>query len=89
MYCRLIPWNNANRSTYTASYYGRLEDLDKVVVQENISTLLSILEGAKDTSTKEAVFNAVGQISASGVLAAAAVNECSLKATGKDLFCSL
>jgi len=51
-----------------ASYYGRLRNVDEAVVQESVQTLLNILIGAKDTSTMEAVFNAMGQISASGVL---------------------
>ena len=66
-----------------ASYYGRLESVDKAFVEENVSALLDILTGTKDASTREAVFNAVGQISASGILTAAKVNESSSKATGK------
>ncbi|TVY53367.1 Proteasome component ECM29 [Lachnellula cervina] len=64
-----------------ASYYGRLESVDKAVVQENVSALLDITTNAKDTSTKEAVFNAVGQISASGVLTATKIDESLKKAT--------
>lgn len=66
-----------------ASYYGRLESVDKAVVQENVSALLDITTNAKDTSTKEAVFNAVGQISASGVLTVTKIDESLKKATGK------
>jgi proteasome component ECM29 len=66
-----------------ASYYGRLESVDKAVIQENVSALFDILTGAKDVSTKEAVFNAIGQISASGVHTATKVDESSSKATGE------
>jgi proteasome component ECM29 len=66
-----------------ASYYDRLGNIDKAVVQESVSTLLNILAGAKDNSTKEAVFNAVGQVSASGVLTAINLEESSSKPSGE------
>ncbi|KAF8866467.1 ARM repeat-containing protein [Acephala macrosclerotiorum] len=65
-----------------SSYYGRLESVQQSIIAEAISVILEILPGARDASTKEAVFNAVAQVSISGVLTVAQVNESSLKAAG-------
>lgn len=51
-----------------AAYYNRIDNIDKALIEEAVLQLLEVLAGAKDSSTKEAVFIAVGQISASGVL---------------------
>jgi proteasome component ECM29 len=58
-----------------ASYYANIGEVDKSVIHEIVVTLLEVLTGARDASTKEAVFNAVGQISASGVLTAEQINQ--------------
>jgi proteasome component ECM29 len=65
-----------------AEYYGRLTAIKTSLVEEATSTLLNILAAAKDASTKEAVLNAIGQLSASGILTQKGVNTSSLKAAG-------
>lgn len=65
-----------------ASYYGTIDRLGESLVKETILQLLDILAGAKNNSIKEAVFNAVGQISASGVLSPLLLEESSLKSVG-------
>jgi proteasome component ECM29 len=64
-----------------AAYYGRLGSVDGGVVKQAVKSLLEILTGAKIATTKEAVFNAVGQISASGVLTTELIDETPSKAT--------
>ena len=63
-----------------ASYYGRLGAIDETTLQDAITKLLRIFIKAKDSSTKEAVFNAVGQISAAGVIDTARLEKSSFKA---------
>jgi proteasome component ECM29 len=63
-----------------ASYYGHIWAVDDTTVQDAVTTLLGILTGAKDSSTKEAVFNAVGQISAAGVIDSARIEKSSFTA---------
>jgi len=65
-----------------ASYYNRLDAIEDALVKEGATQLLEILADAKDVSTKEAVFHAIGQISASGVLTASLMSQPSLKADG-------
>ncbi|KAE8452216.1 hypothetical protein EG329_001683 [Mollisiaceae sp. DMI_Dod_QoI] len=65
-----------------SSYYGRLASIRKSVVEEGTAAILNILSGAKDASTKEAIFNAISQISVAGVLGIAQINVSSLKAAG-------
>jgi proteasome component ECM29 len=62
-----------------ASYYGRIETIDRSTVDEAASKLLDIVGGARDASTKEAVFNAIGQISGSGVLSVSHIEQSSFK----------
>ena len=62
-----------------ASYYGRIATIDKSIVDEAALKLIEIEAGARDASTKEAVFNAIGQISASGVLSVSHIEQSSLK----------
>ncbi|TAQ88421.1 hypothetical protein B7494_g3269 [Chlorociboria aeruginascens] len=63
-----------------SSYYGRSDIVGDSLVLDSIMQLLEILAGARDVSTKEAVFSAVGQISASGVLTIGQIEQSSLKA---------
>ena len=65
-----------------ASYYGRLAVLDNSTIGEAIAKLLEILSGARDASIKEAVFNALGQISASGILLVSHIERSPLKVDG-------
>lgn len=65
-----------------ASYYNTTDNLDQTSISEIILELLEILAQAKDASIKEAVFNAVGQISASGVLSSSLLEQCPLKSAG-------
>lgn len=65
-----------------ASYYGRDSFVQGANVGEVLAMLLSMIEGVRDASTKEAVFNAVGQTSASGVLTTDIVENSSPKADG-------
>jgi proteasome component ECM29 len=58
-------------------YYGRLDDIDYVSVEETVTLLLTILTEANDASTREAVLHAVGQLGASGVLSAALIDRLS------------
>jgi proteasome component ECM29 len=62
-----------------ASYYGTVNAVDQSVVYEATTLLLAILAGAKDGSTKEAVFHAIGQISASGILISAYLDQSTSK----------
>lgn len=50
------------------SFYGRVQSTTNAVVQGAVALLLEILSSAKDTSIKEAVLNAVGQISGKSVV---------------------
>ncbi|KAH8603038.1 proteasome stabiliser-domain-containing protein [Bisporella sp. PMI_857] len=59
------------------SLYGRNDFIDGPVVKEAVLTLLEILNGAKDASTKVAIFNAIGQISASGILQSSLIDDSS------------
>lgn len=65
-----------------ASYYGRENFIQGEVVVEVLAQFLSIIEGVKDASTREAVLNAIGQTSASGVLTTSIVEKSSLKVDG-------
>ena len=65
-----------------AQYYGSLALVGKSIRQEAVKLMLEILADAKDTSTREAIFNAIGQVSACGVLTLAQFNESSLTITG-------
>jgi len=65
-----------------ASYYNRIKSVGEELVTDIVLQFLEILAGAKDASIKEAVFNAVGQISASGVLTPALLDQSSSKANG-------
>ena len=65
-----------------AAYYGRLDNLDATLIEEAVSKLIEILAEAKDISTKEAVFNAIGQIGASGVIFPSLLENSSSKAHG-------
>ena len=53
-----------------ASYYGRIATLDESTVNEAVVMLIEIAANARDKSTQEAVFHALGQVSAAGVLSA-------------------
>jgi proteasome component ECM29 len=66
--------------TSRASYYGSISTIEPSIVQESIALLLAVLAGARDNSAKEAVFDAVGQMSASGVLTAAYLDQLKRKA---------
>ncbi|KAL2064832.1 hypothetical protein VTL71DRAFT_3972 [Oculimacula yallundae] len=63
-------------------YYDRPESKGHTAVQDAVAVLLEILCGAKDVSTKEAVLNAIGQVSASGVLTATQLESCSANSAG-------
>ncbi|KAG4435892.1 hypothetical protein IFR05_008623 [Cadophora sp. M221] len=65
-----------------SSFYGRAESRDHSTVQAAVASLLEILCGAKDASTKEAVLNAIGQVSAANVLTAEQLNTSSVKSAG-------
>jgi proteasome component ECM29 len=62
------------------SYYGRLDSISASTIDDVISMMLTILTGAKDASTKEAVFNAMSQISISGVMTVARLQKSSISA---------
>lgn len=64
-----------------SSYYGRKLE-NELVFQEAVKSLLAVLVGAKDASTKEAVFKAISEISSSGSVKASHIEETTLKATG-------
>jgi len=55
-------------------YYGRQSDLDEDVIQDAVLQLLEILSKAKDTTNKEAVWSALAQLGAAGLLTAARLN---------------
>ena len=65
-----------------ASYYGGVGAIDESTIDETISKLLEILASAKDASIKEAVFNAVGQLSGSSVLSASHIERSALTVDG-------
>ena len=65
-----------------AAYYGRIAAIDKSTIDNAVAQLLEILAGARDASTKEAVFNAIGQVSTAGVLSASQIEQASLKVDG-------
>ncbi|RAL63097.1 hypothetical protein DID88_004181 [Monilinia fructigena] len=74
-----LMWNLGQR---LASYYGRGSFIQGSIVDEVLAQFLSIIEGVKDASTREAVLNAIGQTSASGVLTTSIVENSSLKVDG-------
>ena len=61
--------------TSRASYYGSIGTVEPSIVQEAITLLLAVLVGARDNSTREAVFSAIGQMSASGIITAEYLDE--------------
>jgi proteasome component ECM29 len=63
-----------------ASYYGSIATLDQSIVHEAIGLILTVLVEANDSSTKEAVFHAIGQISVSGILTTTYLDQSSYKA---------
>lgn len=63
-------------------FYGRADFATQTIVQEAITLLVNVLSNAKDASMKEAVFKAVGQISASGMLNAGQLDSCSSGTVG-------
>jgi len=65
-----------------ASYYNRSEIFNDPAIATSVAQILEILEGARDSSTKEAVLNAVCQISASVVLTPSRIESSSLKVEG-------
>lgn len=66
--------------TSRASYYGSVGNLKESILQDANALLLEVLAGSGDKSAKEAVFNAIGQISASGILTAAYLDQSKTKA---------
>lgn len=60
------------------SLYARTELMGQRATEEAIIAILEILAGAKDASIKEAVFNAISQISALGALTPALIAKSSL-----------
>ena len=62
-----------------ASYFGRIASVDQNIVNEAAVKLIEIAAGAKDASTKETVFNAIGQLSASGILSVSHIEQSSMK----------
>ncbi|TGO47461.1 hypothetical protein BCON_0276g00010 [Botryotinia convoluta] len=65
-----------------SSYYGRGSFIKGEIVGEVLAQFLTIIEGVKDASTREAVLNAIGQTSASGVLTTEIIEKSSLKTDG-------
>ncbi|KAK6615782.1 proteasome component ECM29 [Botrytis cinerea] len=65
-----------------SSYYGRSSFIQGEIVGEVLAQFLSIIEGVKDASTREAVLNAIGQTSASGVLTTEIIEKSTLKIDG-------
>lgn len=65
-----------------SSYYGRSSFIQGEIVGEVLTQFLSIIEGVKDASTREAVLNAIGQTSASGVLTTEVIEKSTLKIDG-------
>ncbi|KAK0126145.1 proteasome component M29 [Cadophora gregata] len=65
-----------------SSFYGRAESRDSSDTQTAIVSLLEVLCGATDASTKEAVLNAIGQLSVSGVLTSEQLDACTAKSAG-------
>ena len=66
--------------TSRASYYGSISAVEPSIVQEAITLVLAVLAGARDNSTREAVFSAIGQMSASGIITAAYLDQSNRKA---------
>ncbi|KAH8815368.1 proteasome stabiliser-domain-containing protein [Xylogone sp. PMI_703] len=64
------------------SYYGRVDALNYSEIQKAISVLLDILKEVREASVRQAVLNAIGQISAAGVLTATLLNNSDLKPSG-------
>ncbi|KAH8648910.1 proteasome stabiliser-domain-containing protein [Tricladium varicosporioides] len=62
-----------------ASYYDRLDDIDSTAIQNAIKLFLEIALATTSASTKEAIFNAIGQISAAGVLSISRMSDASTK----------
>jgi len=68
--------------TSRASYYNSISSVEQSIVQEAVALLLEILAGTRDNLTKEAVFNALGQMSMSGTLTGVYVEKSISKASG-------
>ena len=68
--------------TSRASYYNSIGSVEQSIVQEAVALLLEILAGTRDNLTKEAVFNALGQMSMSGTLTGVYVEKSISKASG-------
>ena len=64
------------------AYYGRRDFASQVYIQEAVQTLLSILVGVKDSSTKEATYKAVADISSAGMLGVDQLEFTTLKTAG-------
>ncbi|ESZ95349.1 hypothetical protein SBOR_4283 [Sclerotinia borealis F-4128] len=65
-----------------ASYYGRGSFVQGDIVGDVLARFISMIEGVRDASMREAVLNAIGQTSASGVLTPNIVEKSSLKVDG-------
>lgn len=65
-----------------SSYYGRSSFEQREIVGEVLAKFISIIEGVRDASIREAVLNAIGQTSASVVLTTDIVEKSSLKVDG-------
>jgi proteasome component ECM29 len=55
-------------------YYGRQSGIDEDVIQDAILQLFEILSKARDATNKEAVWSAIAQLGAAGLLTAARLN---------------
>ncbi|KAI1007957.1 Proteasome component [Podosphaera aphanis] len=64
------------------SYCNQLKILNNSLVHEAVAVLLKILLATKETSIKEAVLNAVAQISVAGVLTISHLDELDIKTAG-------
>ncbi|EPE29251.1 ARM repeat-containing protein [Glarea lozoyensis ATCC 20868] len=64
--------------TSRIAFYGRSDSLNENMIQESVDTLLSVLADVRDGSTKEAVLNALGQMSASGILTTERIDKSSM-----------
>jgi proteasome component ECM29 len=64
--------------TSRVAFYGRSATLNGTMIQESVDTLLSVLADVRDGSTKEAVLNALGQMSASGILTTERIDKSSI-----------
>ncbi|RDW73943.1 hypothetical protein BP5796_07385 [Coleophoma crateriformis] len=65
-----------------ASYYGRIADIGSELLEQVIAAILEALAGAKDASTKEAIFNAIGQLSSAGIVSESIINLSTVKVKG-------